>query len=154
MLVASAQGVAQATPLSSPKPLFRYVALVRDTVFLGEPIGRVARFGLDQRDSVVVVPIGQFGGADAIHIYRNAADTVTAVHFYYGARHNIDKLQAGFAAEFGDPTRTHQDSVAGVVRRTWSWTDGPTELTVIGFAPLLDGMVGAVIMRDRLRSAP
>ena len=149
MLLASAPGVAQDT--TAREPLFRYVALVRDTVFLGQPIGRAARFALDPRDSVVVVPIGQFGGADAIHIFRDVTDTVTAVHVYYGARHNIDALQAGFAAEFGDPILVEQDSVAGVARRTWSWADALTEFTILGFSPLLDGMVGAAILRDRLR---
>lgn len=150
MLLASAPGVAQDT--TARESLFRYVALVRDTIFLGQPIGRAARFALNPRDSVVVVPIGQFGGADAIHIFRDVTDTVTAVHFYYGARHNVDDLQAGFAAEFGDPILVHQDSIAGVARRSWTWADARTELTVLGFSPMLDGMVGAAILRDRLRN--
>jgi hypothetical protein len=138
----------------APKPIFRHVELVRDTLWLGRPLGSFARFARNPTDTIVTVPLGEFGGTDAIQVERGREDIVTAFTFLYGARHDMSALHAEYLSDLGAPTAQGTDSIAGVARTFWIWQDAKTEFTLAAFSAPIDGAVGAARLADRMRRAP
>lgn len=136
------------------KPIFRYVALNRDTLWLGRPIGALARYARYPTDTVVTVPLGEFGGTDAIQVFRTRSDTVASFVFLYGVRHSMAALLAEYEGDLGAPQAIGRDSIAGVARQFWIWRDDLTEFTLASFSAPLDGAVGAARLTDRPRRAP
>jgi len=150
----TAPSVAQQSAQPAPPRLFRHVALARDTVWLGEPLGALVRYARTPSDSIVTVPLGEFGGADAIQVRRRPDGTVYSVLFLYGALHDMEQLRDEYIADLGAPADSATDSVAGVVRRSWVWQDEDTAFQLVAFSAPLDGAVGGALMLDRRRRAP
>ena len=145
---------ARESPPTSATPIFRYVALNRDTLWLDRPLGSFARFAKDPTDTIVTVPLGEYGGADAIQVHRTGEDTVTSFTFLYGPRLSMDTLRAEYAASLGVPVEQGLDSVAGVARRYWLWRDTETDFTLAVFSMPIDGAIGAARLASRRRRAP
>jgi hypothetical protein len=139
---------AQTTEARSP--LFRYVKLVDGTIELGKPLGWASRYALSPRDSVIDVPRGGFGGADAIRVTRSARGTVRRVAFLYTAQRDFDALLADYRMTFGPPADSQAVRTPQGRRQRWSWRDRQTEFGITHLIPADDGVMAFSEMIDRM----
>src|SRR5687768_9723127 len=111
--------------------IFRYTTVGRaaalDTIRLGEMWRSASKYGASAGDTLVVLPFGTFGGADAISVLRDRTGVVTALEFVYHARRDAKSLLAEYALTLGAPASVRTDSVGGVVRTSTLWRDDRTE---------------------------
>jgi hypothetical protein len=150
--VACAQRVSrEETPAEG---IFRYTTVGRasalDTIRLGEVWSSAAKYGASSGDTLVALPFGTFGGADAISVVRDTAGIVTALEFAYHARRDAKALLSEYAVTLGTPASVRTDSVGGVVRTSTIWRDVRTEFTFLTIVPPGADAVGAMaVLTDR-----
>ena len=152
--VSSSVASAQSSAPAESRPIFRHIQLSRDTVELGRPLGALLRFARTPSDTIVTIPLGEFGGTDAIRVYRRTSGEVTQMLFLYGPRHSMSALRDGYIEDLGPPQFVEVDSVQGIARQTWVWRDARTVFRLTAFATPIDGIAGIASMQDREARSP
>jgi hypothetical protein len=139
--VAGAQGV--------PRPIFREVRLVADTLRLGQAWPGARRLGLSQRDSVATLPRDSFGWADGIRVHRDPAGVVRQIDFSYGPQRDIDTMLREYRASLGQPADSSDRAGSGVRSQRWVWRDGSTEFALVRFIPAQGEVQATSTLTDR-----
>jgi hypothetical protein len=157
LLVATACAPRVSREAAQAEGIFRYTAVGRapvlDTIKLGEVWRSASKYGGSAGDTLVALPFGTFGGADAIAVVRDRAGIVTALHFAYHARRDAKSLLAEYSASLGPPESVQTDSAGGTTRTRTLWRDDRTEFTFITIVPPGADAVGAIaVLADRRRT--
>lgn len=135
------------------QPIFRYTTIERDSIVLGSRWPGATRLGFTEADTLALLPPGSFGGAEAIRVHRDSSGIVRQLDFVYGSERDMVALQASYAAELGAPETREFDS-NGVLNVVSGWRDPRTELVMIRFVPLVNGVRGVVVLTDRVIAPP
>ena len=138
--------------------IFRYTtvgsAFALDTIKLGEVWRSASKYGASADDTLVALPFGTFGGADAISVVRDRAGIVTELQFAYHARRDAKALLTEYSVSLGTPSAVRTDSAGGGVRTSTMWSDDRTDFTFITMSPPGADAVGAMAVLSDRRRAP
>ncbi len=115
---------------ASPRAIFREIATEGSTIRLGERWSADEVPGATPADTVVGLPAGTFGGAQAIRVHRTRAGIVTALMFDYPQTADFQRMRAEYTERLGPPVRHERPENAEAAERV-VWQDGQTrfELT-------------------------
>jgi hypothetical protein len=121
-----------------------------DSIILGERWKTAGKYGARDGDTLVSLPPGTFGGADAIDVYRNTGGVVTRIEFLYRARRDVNALLHDYRSSLGPPFAATTDTLGGAIRHTTRWQDNATEFVLSTMTPPQKDSVGAVaVLSDR-----
>ena len=139
---------------TKPGEIFRYTTVGGapfDSIVLGHGWANAARYGAQAGDTLNALPVGTFGGADAISVHRKVNGIVTEIDFVYNASRDVQEIANSYRSSLGQPFSTAVDSVADSARTTTRWRDSSTEFTLITMTPAAKKGVAAIAqLRDRL----
>lgn len=147
--------IAAGTPLSAqrseqvkaPAPvLLRYAVADGDTIWLGRPIGKYARYAMVAGDSLIRIPTPLFDGADGLLIMRDSTERVHRIVFLYDEKRNIDNLMKEQYSNFGREASYSSAPVPEGFRESWTWLDKRTEFTITRFTPAQHNIAALVVI--------
>ena len=104
----------------------RFVVVEGDTIRLGDPRDRVARFADAPGDTLVRVPAPLYDDADGVLFHLDVAGTVRRIALMYNETRPITALLEQHQRDFGPPADYASAPVPEGVRETWSWRDRTT----------------------------
>jgi len=138
---------------SQPGEIFRYTTVGRteplDSIVLGRPWPTAAKYGAKSGDSIVALPFGTFGGADAIAVHLTDG-VVTRLEYAYHSSRNARALSADYRSTLGTPVAEMADTADGVVRTTTCWRNDSTAFAIHTMVPAGKDVVGAMaVLLDR-----
>lgn len=138
-----------AQPGRSSQPLARQLVVDGDTLRLGAPLGPLARWVLVAGDTLVRIPNDRFDDdADGLLIMRDPLGPVRRFAFLYAEARNIDALVGAHMRDFGRTPHYSSAPVPEGVQESWTWSDGPTAITLTRFTPAQNGIAALRITTD------
>jgi hypothetical protein len=138
-----------AQPGRSSQPLVRQLVVDGDTLRLGAPLGPLARWVLVAGDTLVRIPNDRFDDdADGLLIMRDPLGPVRRFAFLYADARNIDAIVGAHMRDFGRTPHYSSAPVPEGVQESWTWSDGPTALTLTRFTPAQNGIAALRITTD------
>ncbi len=137
---------AQSTPAPSKVPLLRYALADGDTIWLGRPIGKFARYATVASDSLVRIPTPLFEGADGLLVIRDSTNHVQRIVFLFNEKRNIDQIMKDQFTDYGREGNYSTAPVPEGIRESWRWIDRRTEYTFTRFTPAQNEIAALVII--------
>ena len=138
-----------AQPGRSSQPLARLLVVDGDTLRLGAPLGPLARWVLVAGDTLVRIPNDRFDDdADGLLIMRDPLGPVRRFAFLYAEARNIDARIGAHMRDFGRTPHYSSAPVPEGVQESWTWSDGPTAITLTRFTPAQNGIAALRITTD------
>jgi hypothetical protein len=126
--------------------IFRYTVVgrvPRDSIVLGHGWTSAAKYGAQLGDTLTLLPLGTFGGADAIAVHRKVNGIVTQVEFAYHASSDVRALVNSYRSSLGQPFAIAVDTVDHATVTTTRWRDASTEFVLITMTPTDKDGIGA-----------
>lgn len=151
LMLAPAVAPCQATRADVPAqvPIFREVWLGRDTLALGGPLGRLARYARSPQDTDVTIPRREFDGADEIEILRLPNGAVRRMTFLYGETRDVRSLLEDYRTSLGVPSDSSVQDTGRGRWQIWTWRDPLTEFEFVIIDPPFEAMRGLAILQER-----
>jgi hypothetical protein len=149
IVVAAALLGTAASAQTMPRPIFREVRLVADTIRLGRAWPGASRLGIAADDSVAALPKGAFGWAEGIEIHRDRSGVVRQIDFSYGVQRDVAALLRDYRESLGQPIDSSRTTEAGRKNEKWVWRDEKTEFALVRFLPARNGVQARSTLADR-----
>ncbi len=139
---ASSVSAAQDTKRTLP----RFALADNDTIWLGRPLGRFARYATVEKDSLVRIPTPLFEGAEGLLVMRDSTDIVQRIVYLYGEQRNIDQMMKELFTDYGREKTYSTAPVPDGIRESWVWFDKRTEFTFTRFTPAQNKMSAVAVL--------
>jgi hypothetical protein len=144
LLLGGAASTADAQDTKRALP--RFALADNDTIWLGRPLGRFARYATVDKDSLVRIPTPLFEGAEGLLVMRDSSDVVQRIVYLYGEQRNVDQMMKELFTDYGREKTYSTAPVPDGIRESWVWFDKRTEFTFTRFTPAQNKMAAVAVL--------